>query len=295
ADDYLTGLDLDWLIVQPSLVYGIGGASAGLFNFLAALPIVPLPGRGDQPLQPVHLDDLIDALMVLLRPRTPARRRVAFVGPRPIALRDYLQQLRDTLDLPSTLYLPVPPALVRAGARAMRGLPASLLAPESLDMLERGNTADAGPITALLGRPPRPPRDFIPPASAAALRRQARLTWLLPLLRVSIALVWLVSGVVSLGIYPIQESYALLARAGITGVWAPLALYGAALLDLAFGIATLAVRRGRRLWELQIGVILVYSAIVAWALPEFWLHPFGPLIKNVPMLAALATLLTLEE
>ncbi|MFL6622990.1 MAG: SDR family oxidoreductase [Sulfurifustaceae bacterium] len=295
ADDYLTGLDLDWLIVQPSLVYGIGGASAGLFNFLAALPIVPLPGRGDQPLQPVHLDDLIDALMVLLRPRTPARRRVAFVGPRPIALRDYLRQLRDTLDLPSTLYLPVPPALVRAGARAMRGLPASLLAPESLDMLERGNTADAGPITALLGRPPRPPRDFIPPASAAALRRQARLTWLLPLLRVSIALVWLVSGVVSLGIYPIQESYALLARAGITGVWAPLALYGAALLDLAFGIATLAVRRGRRLWELQIGVILVYSAIVAWALPEFWLHPFGPLIKNVPMLAALATLLTLEE
>ena len=39
-------------------------------------------------------------------------------------------------------------------------------------------------------------------------------------LRWSIALVWIVTGIVSLGLYPVQESYALLARTGITGALA---------------------------------------------------------------------------
>lgn len=293
ADDYLAGLDLDWIIVQPSLVYGAGGASARLFNFLAALPLVPLPGRGDQQIQPIYLDDLVDALLALLRSQTSATRRVALVGPRPLALRDYLLELRAALGLSSTICVSIPPSFMRAAARMLRDWPSSLLTPESLDMLARGNTADAGAITALLGRPSRAPRNFIPRACAAALRREARLMWVLPLLRVSVALVWLVSGIVSLGIYPVDQSYALLARASIAGVWAPIALYGAALLDLVFGVATLAAS-GRRLWELQIGVILAYSAIITWALPDFWLHPFGPIVKNVPILAALAALLALE-
>lgn len=295
ADDYLAGLDLDWVIVQPSLVYGVGGASARLFNALAALPVILLPGDGDQRLQPIHLDDLLDAFLVLLRPQTPARRRVALVGPQSLALRDYLLQLRAALGLPPTYCVRVPSALVRTGAHIAHNWSASLLTPESLDMLARGNTADAGATKALLGRPPRAPRDFIPTSAAAASRHEARLTWLRPLLRASIALVWLASGIVSLGIYPVEQSYALLARTGITGTWAPVALYGAALLDLAFGVATLVAHVGRRLWELQIGVILGYSGIVAWALPEFWTHPFGPLVKNAPMLAALAALIALEE
>jgi hypothetical protein len=30
-------------------------------------------------------------------------------------------------------------------------------------------------------------------------------------------------------------------------------------------------------------------------LPEFWLHPYGPVLKNLPMLAALWLLLELER
>jgi hypothetical protein len=42
-------------------------------------------------------------------------------------------------------------------------------------------------------------------------------------------------------------------------------------------------------------LIIGYSAIIAWRLPEFWLHPFGPLTKNLPMLAAIALLYALER
>jgi len=39
ADLALATLPVDWVIVQPSLVYGAGGTSARLFEFLASLPV----------------------------------------------------------------------------------------------------------------------------------------------------------------------------------------------------------------------------------------------------------------
>jgi len=295
ADDFLAALPLRSVIVQPSLVFGAGGASAALFTMLASLPLIALPGNGEQQIQPVHVDDLVAAIVALLHHPLPPGTRVALAGPRAISLRAFLASLREAMDLGKARFLPMPLPLVRAAAAAGKLLPASLLDPETLQMLERGNTADPVQITALLGRPPRAPRDFVAGSGARSVRLQAQLAWLLPMLRLSIALVWIVTGIVSLGLYPVQDSYALLARVGITGVLAPLMLYGAALLDLVFGIATLLLRRRRLLWYAQLAVILFYTAIISWRLPEFWLHPYGPLLKNLPMLAAIWLLLEVEE
>jgi hypothetical protein len=162
-------------------------------------------------------------------------------------------------------------------------------------MLERGNVAPVDDTQRLLGRLPRSAAAFIEPREAAGLRVRAQLGWLLPMLRLSVAAVWIVTGIVSFGLYPVEDSYALLARVGITGALAPVALYGAAVLDLALGIATLTMRRRRALWLLQMAVIAGYTLLITVFLPEFWLHPYGPLLKNVPMLAMLGLLFALER
>ena len=95
--------------------------------------------------------------------------------------------------------------------------------------------------------------------------------------------------------YPVERSYALLSAAGATPGTAPLLLYGGAALDLAFGIATLALRERRALWVAQIVVILLYTTIITLKLPGYWIHPFGPIVKNLPMLAAIFMLLELER
>lgn len=295
ADDYLATLPLQSVIVQPSLIYGPGGTSARLFTLLASLPLIPLPGAGRQQVQPVHIDDLVAAMRVLVERDAGPGTCLPVVGPEAVSLRTFIATLREAMGGGRAHFIPVPLGLVRIGARAGSYLPGALLDAETLAMLERGNTADAGPLTRLLGRPPRPVRQFIAPQEAAALRLQANLNWLLPMLRLSIALVWILTGVVSLGLYPVEESYALLARTGITGWLAPLMLYGAALLDLCFGIATLALKRRRWLWAAQLAVIGFYTVIITFRLPEFWLHPYGPLSKNLPMLAAIWLLLALER
>lgn len=295
ADDFLSSLAVHAVIVQPALVYGLGGTSARLFNTLASLPLIGLPGAGAQRIQPIHIDDLTAAIVALLAHPVQSGTRVALVGPEPETLRGFLTVLRQAMGLGRARFFAVPMALARAAAAAGARLPGSLLDTETLQMLERGNTGSPAQVSALLGRDPRAPAQFIAAREAPAVRLQAQCNWLLPLLRLSIALVWIVTGIVSLGWYPVADSYALLARVGVTGKLAPLMLYGAALLDLAFGIATLALRRRRLLWLAQIAVIVFYSVIISWRLPEFWLHPYGPLLKNLPMLVAIWLLLELEE
>jgi uncharacterized protein YbjT (DUF2867 family) len=295
ADDFLAALPVQSVIIQPSLVFGQGGTSARLFTTLASLPLIGLPGTGEQQIQPVHIDDLVCAVITLLHRHAPRPARVAVVGPAAITLRDFLLALRLALGMGKARFLPIPMLLVRIAARTFTLLPGSILDTETLEMLERGNTASAAAITELLERPPRAPSRFIPAAEARSVRQLAQLNWLLPALRATIAIVWIVTGIVSLGVYPVEESYALLARVGITGLFASLMLYGAALLDLAFGIATLVLKRRRLLWLAQVAVIVFYTAVISWRLPEFWLHPYGPLLKNLPMLAAIWLLLEMEK
>jgi uncharacterized protein YbjT (DUF2867 family) len=295
ADLHLATLPLDWTVVQPSLVYGAAGESARLFLMLASLPWIPVPGRGDQKIQPIHIDDLTAGIANLLDDDVPRDRVIPFVGPQPLSLRDYLTTLRSSLQLGRARFVSVPLGIVRTAARAGKRIPHSLLDEDSLSMLLRGNTADPGEIQSLLKRPLRSPKEFISVSDVISQRATAQLVWLLPLLRASIAAVWIVTGIVSLGLFPIEASYDLLERAGVPRSLAPLALYSAAALDLALGLGTLFLKNRTWLWLAQIGLILGYTVIITVRLPEFWLHPYGPLLKNLPMLAAIYLLYCLER
>jgi uncharacterized protein YbjT (DUF2867 family) len=294
ADEHLAALSLEWTIVQPSLIFGAGGTSATLFTLLASLPVIPLPGAGRQRVQPIHIDDAVAAIVEIVDTSVMNRRHVALVGPEGITLKYFLQCLRARMLLPRATFLSIPAAITRASAAIAELLPGSLLDRETLAMLNAGNTASPEDTQRLLGKAPRAPEQLIADEERDALRRQAQLAWLLPLMRISIALVWIWTGIVSLGLYPTQQSYQLLARVGIAGALAPLMLYGAAVLDLLIGVGILLLRRRRWLWLLQLAVIAGYTVIITFKLPEFWLHPYGPLSKNLVMLAAIYLLYTLE-
>lgn len=296
ADDYLAALPIDWVVVQPSLVYGPGGTSAKLFNTLAALPLLPLPSGGRQQIQPVHIDDLVEAIVRLVEYEGSLGGVLPAVGAEPLSFRDWLKTLRGQMRLTRTIAAPIPARIMRVAAAVGERLP-GLLDRESLTMLERGNIAPSTAMAALLERPPRDASTFISPDTARETALRARLAWALPLLRFSVAFVWIFTGLISLGLYPVEASYELLAQVGIAGALAPVMLYGAALLDLAFGVGIYALKPPQRrwLWRAQMLLIVVYSLIIAWYLPQFWLHPFGPLLKNIPMLAVILLLHEFED
>ena len=108
------------------------------------------------------------------------------------------------------------------------------------------------------------------------------------ILILSLAFVWLWSGIQPI-IFETQFSLNLLQQVGIHSTqiqW--LLLIASSVLDCAFGVLCVTKMRFHAAFCLiQWVIVLIYSLILAFRLPEMWMHPFAPLIKNVPILAIL--------
>ena len=101
----------------------------------------------------------------------------------------------------------------------------------------------------------------------------------------SLAWLWLWSGLQP-PLTAWDASIAMLRATGLPERWlAPLFLAACAL-DVLFA-ALILWRPGPALWRLQALAVAFYSVVVAAALPENLLHPFAPLMKNLPILALL--------
>lgn len=293
GDDALRTRDLNWTIVQPSLVFGMGGASTRLFLALASLPVVPLVGRGESPLQPIHIDDLVALILRLIETGAAARQVVAAVGAAPISFRMMLTTYRNALGWRSTPVLRVPLLPMRLLARVGDLLGRGALTTETLGMLLRGNIASSDTVTCLLGRSPRAPDAFITAVSVAALRVHAVWTWVRPFLVVALAAMWIAAGLLS-GLYARNYGVALLQGLGLPETVAIAALVAACGVDVALGLAAL-IAPGRRVWMAQLGVMAFYSAALTVVAPQLWAEPFGPLVKNLPLAAVLLGLAMVER
>jgi NAD dependent epimerase/dehydratase family enzyme len=146
----LRGLPVRGFVLRPSLIVGAENASLRQFRRLARLPLIPVPGGPEQWVQPVHIEDLVDSVLCCLVSTAPGGT-FDLVGPEPMTFRDFLARLRGD---GRARYLRIPLPLVRGVMHLARHL-SPVLHPDNLRMLQQGNTADAAPVTALLGHRPR--------------------------------------------------------------------------------------------------------------------------------------------
>ncbi|KAG8154997.1 SDR family oxidoreductase [Burkholderia catarinensis] len=294
AERFLQTLPIDFRIVRPALVYGTAGTSARFFRMLASLPVHVLPAGGHQRLRPVHVDDLAEVVARCVdSPAAGSPAVIDVVGNDEVEYREMLARYRAALGFPPAARVTLPGPLAGAAAALLGTLPGAMFTRDTWTMLRGGNTGAPSAVTAVLGRPPRGIDGFIG-AEAAALRRDALAMWRRPLLLGALAIVWIWTAIASAFIHPLHASLALLAHAHLTGLPALIALYAASALDFAFGIATVAAP-SRRLWAAQAALIVAYSAVIAVTMPGLLAEPFGPVLKNVPILAILLILFSEEE
>jgi uncharacterized membrane protein YphA (DoxX/SURF4 family) len=283
-------------VLRPSLVYGRGGGSSELFAALAALPLLPRIGDGEQWVQPIHVDDVAEIVVRLLERPEPLPRILELGGPAPLRFTEMLAAYRAWLGERPAPVVTLPLGLVRAAAWAGGRLGVGPVNRETLTMLLAGNVCDPRPFIEATGVAPAPLAEGLAREPATdAERRQARLAFLAAPLRWSLALLWIWTALVSFGLYPREGSYALLAEVGATGPAAALLLYGAAGWDLVLGVALALGRRPRLVGALMIATVAAFTLIISIFLPGFWLHPFAPVAKNVPLVAALLVMMALAD
>lgn len=105
-------------------------------------------------------------------------------------------------------------------------------------------------------------------------------------LRYSLVFVWLVTALVSVKELH-GQSRALLVSSGVTDPRVADALvWAGAATDAMLGLLLL-VWPVRRVYSLALLVMLGMTVVATYMLPALWLHPLGPLTKNVPIAVVL--------
>lgn len=153
----LAASGLAWTVLRPSMIYGTPRDRnlIGLLRWIERCPCVPVPGGGATPQQPVHVDDLVQAILAALE-RPPAAGAAYDVGgPEPLSLRELIRACATALGRRAVI-VPVPLAPAWHATRLARrlGLPWPVR-PEQVLRLAESKAVDIRPARLALGFAPR--------------------------------------------------------------------------------------------------------------------------------------------
>lgn len=291
ADDILLALPLQATVLRPTLIYGPGCASAQVFASLASLPVVALPGGGGQALQPIHVFEVAEIVARCLESPQPAAGAFDIGGGDVLSYRGMLAAYRAALGLADPLWLPLPMAAMRLTAHAAEALPQQVLCRDTVDMLAQGNVPAHNAAAGLLGRTPTAFADGLrvsPPQPLLDLRVQLSPP-VAGAMRITLALMWLWTAAVSAWLPQSSGVLALLARCGFEGQAGAAMLVLSCTLNAGLGLAMLG-RPGPKVYALQAASIIGYTVMAAVHMPELTLDHCAPLVKNLPLLAAVMVL-----
>jgi nucleoside-diphosphate-sugar epimerase len=126
AEETVRASQLSWTILRPTMIYGTerDRNMSRMIRFLNRAPFVPLPGGGSALVQPVHVEDLAEAVArTLQRPETTGRA-YDLPGADPAPLRAVLRFVLSELGRHAPiLTIPSAPAAALAGLWQVTGLP----------------------------------------------------------------------------------------------------------------------------------------------------------------------------
>lgn len=135
---------------------------------------------------------------------------------------------------------------------------------------------------------PAHPRGSNASGRFSLLHSEATMNRLYWSMRLGISFIWIWTAFVSWYVYPHAASIELLRQTGITH-HTDMVFVASCLLDLVMGIASCIYARSF-LWWSQFSLVFAYTIVISVLLPEFLVHPFGPIVKNISVLTCLAIL-----
>jgi uncharacterized protein YbjT (DUF2867 family) len=148
---------LSYTILRPSMIYGTRNDRnlVRLLRWIDRFPLIPVPAGGRTLQQPVHVDDLCQAILAALDREVASRREYDVGGPEAIRLSALIREAAHALSRPVWL-IPVPLSPAHALATIARRLRLPFpISPEQVLRLMESKAVDIGPARRDLGFSPR--------------------------------------------------------------------------------------------------------------------------------------------
>jgi len=290
GEEALRSSSLEWTILRPSLVYGDGSyGGTSLMRGMAGLPFaVPLPASGGFAFSPIHAQDLARTVRIACEGGVAPRRTLEPVGPETMSLRDMLARYRAWLGFGPARFVRLPMPLMQVAGWIGDRVGDGPISTNSLAQMVAGNDGDGDAFATAIGFTPRRLDEAMRERPAQVQDRwHARLFFLVPALQSALVLMWLASACLGLA-HGAEQTAAFIDRAGLPRTWADPLRIGSSLLDLAVAAHLLFGRSAARSALVQLAVVTGYTAVLTFALPQLWLDPLGALLKNLPIMVAIA-------
>ena len=153
-EDVVRRSGLDWVILQPVVMYGEGSQVRATLERLGSMPVVPVIG-GDAPLRPLHPEDVAFICVEAALREGVGGRTYQLGGPDAVSFVELSQRMLEALGSEAKV-LPLPPPLAMAMGAAMDALlPKPPLTLEGVRAVVSGTPVDPAPARELLGFAPR--------------------------------------------------------------------------------------------------------------------------------------------
>lgn len=288
GDRALMALDLEWVILRPSVVLGPGASGAGaLLRGLAAWPVLPLVANTGE-LQVVQLGEVVKTILFFADARAPSRVALDLAGPERLGFAEVVDSYRRWLGWPPARRIALPgwlaALLFALGDAAGRLGWRPALRSNAAREIARGAVGDPTAWRRLTGIAPRRLEASLTARPASAQERLfARLFLLKPVAIAVLAFFWIGTGAVSLG-PGLAIGAELLRIAGLPALAVPGVIAGA-LADIAVGLAILYRPWARAALCGAVLLSFFYMLTGTLLMPELWRDPLGPMLKIWPILA----------
>ena len=149
---------VDYAIVRPGLVLDAQSSATRLFQWLAKMPIIALPGfvhPGASLLAPMQAQDVAEAVVRICEHPKALRRTIELAGPEVMTYREMLQRFRHAAGKGAALWLPMPWWLMKLAALAAVYLPQTVCSIDTMRMLQAGGTTEHNEALYWLRHMPR--------------------------------------------------------------------------------------------------------------------------------------------
>jgi uncharacterized protein YbjT (DUF2867 family) len=288
GDEALTALDLDWVILRPSVVLGraaFGGSA--LFRGLAGLPVLPVPSDTG-PLQVVRLEDLVETIVLFLREEAPSRVALDVAGPERLSFSEVVGAYRRWLGFgkPKLIRLPSWMAALMYRLGDLVGLFGwkTPIRTNARREIVRGAAGDNTAWIGLTGRHPQSLEQALAAEPASVQEKWFARLYLLKALVIGVfALFWISTGLISLG--PGWGVGMELMREGGVAKFGPLLITAGATADILIGLGIAFRRTARHALFAALGLSIVYVIVGTLLVPRLWADPLGPMLKIWPVMA----------
>jgi len=297
GDDALMKRDLDWTVLRPTIVIGDGSyGGTSMLRAMAACPwVTPVIGDWGTQLDVIHKDDLAAGIARLLESGAAKHAILEPASAERLTLSEALVAYRGWLGLSPRPLLAMPKWLVRGMARIGDVARLNPLTTTAVAQFEARLTGDASGFEAATGVKARSLRTILSDRAAESQDLwHARLFLLRPAVRLVLAALWLVSGL--LGLFAAPERFLGILEPVIANQAVAIGLArGMGLIDLAIAAALFVGWRLGTLALVQLVLVLGYTVGLSILAPGSWLDPFGGLLKNLPIIALVLVHRVLEE